>query len=206
MGVIGTREGNALGDLQLIRARGRRHGAPDGGTAVCRRLTLWYALESGPLTPTGSDDAAGMLCTSAGQPMRRYWPEQVEVGGPGDPFHRSPPGRREYRSRRTGISQKRGGGRPKVERMWPDAVREALRATDISAGALIMPCRGVRFHASGRNTLATGQWVSAGYRAVRPSTLVSEAVVFPFPGRSLRKLRRIELPARTIRRLAARSD
>lgn len=71
----------------------------------------------------------------------------------------------------------------------PDAVREALRATDIPAEQLIMPWRGIRFDSSGQNTLGDGlvvQVLDGRYRTVWPYAISVEQVVYPYPGWSAR--------------------
>ncbi|MEJ2034425.1 MAG: ABC transporter substrate-binding protein [Deltaproteobacteria bacterium] len=66
----------------------------------------------------------------------------------------------------------------------PDAVRAALRATDIPAEQLIAPWQGIRFDATGQNTLGDGivvQMLNGRYTIVWPAAIAVEPVVFPFP-------------------------
>ena len=67
----------------------------------------------------------------------------------------------------------------------PAAIHDALRATEIPAGQLIMPWRGIRFDASGQNVLGDGiivQMLDGRYTAVWPDGIAAQPAVFPFPG------------------------
>jgi branched-chain amino acid transport system substrate-binding protein len=66
----------------------------------------------------------------------------------------------------------------------PDAIREALAATDIAAGETIMPWEGIRFDDRGQNELARGvivQYLDGAYRLVWPFDDAKGEVVWPVP-------------------------
>jgi len=66
----------------------------------------------------------------------------------------------------------------------PAGIRDALRDTDLTASELIMPWRGIRFDASGQNTLGDGiivQMLNGRYTTIWPDSIAAEPVVFPFP-------------------------
>ena len=72
----------------------------------------------------------------------------------------------------------------------PEAIRKALVATDIPGSKLIMPWKGVKFDASGQNTLGQGilaQIVDGKYHTVWPFDLASREVVWPMPKWDQRK-------------------
>jgi branched-chain amino acid transport system substrate-binding protein len=65
----------------------------------------------------------------------------------------------------------------------PNAIRDALRETDIPADQIIMPWQGVRFDESGQNVLGTGIIVQAfegQYHTVWPFDLATRDLVWPF--------------------------
>ena len=68
----------------------------------------------------------------------------------------------------------------------PDKIRQALLATDMPAGQLIMPWDGVKFDpATGQNTLAKGiivQIQSGAYQTVWPWDLATADLIWPMPG------------------------
>jgi branched-chain amino acid transport system substrate-binding protein len=67
----------------------------------------------------------------------------------------------------------------------PEAIRQALRETDVPGERLIMPWDGVRFDAdTGQNTLARGiivQMQDGSYNTVWPWDMADEALVWPMP-------------------------
>ncbi len=66
----------------------------------------------------------------------------------------------------------------------PEAIRKALAATDIPGSKLIMPWKGVKFDATGQNTLGQGilvQIVDGKYNTVWPFNMASREVVWPMP-------------------------
>ena len=72
----------------------------------------------------------------------------------------------------------------------PEAVRKALTETDIPAGKLIMPWKGVKFDESGQNVLGRGilvQIVGGQYRTVWPFDLATTEVTWPMPKWNQRK-------------------
>lgn len=72
----------------------------------------------------------------------------------------------------------------------PEAIRKALAATDIPGKHLIMPWKGVKFDASGQNTLGQGilvQIVDGKYNTVWPFNMASREVVWPMPKWDQRK-------------------
>jgi len=72
----------------------------------------------------------------------------------------------------------------------PEAIRKALVATDMPGSKLIMPWKGVKFDASGQNTLGQGilvQIVDGKYNTVWPFNMASREVVWPMPKWEQRK-------------------
>jgi branched-chain amino acid transport system substrate-binding protein len=72
----------------------------------------------------------------------------------------------------------------------PEAIRKSLAATDIPGRNLIMPWKGVKFDASGQNTLGQGilvQIVNGKYNTVWPFNMASQDVVWPMPKWEQRK-------------------
>lgn len=72
----------------------------------------------------------------------------------------------------------------------PEAIRKALVATDIAGSKLIMPWRGVKFDATGQNTLGQGilvQVVDGKYNTVWPFNMASRDVIWPMPKWDQRK-------------------
>jgi branched-chain amino acid transport system substrate-binding protein len=72
----------------------------------------------------------------------------------------------------------------------PEAIRKALAATDLKAEQLIMPWTGVKFDATGQNTLGRGilvQIVNGKYNTVYPFNLASQEVIWPMPKWDQRK-------------------
>lgn len=72
----------------------------------------------------------------------------------------------------------------------PEAIRKALAATDIPGKNLIMPWKGVKFDASGQNTLGQGilvQIVGGKYNTVWPFDMASQDVIWPMPKWEQRK-------------------
>jgi len=66
----------------------------------------------------------------------------------------------------------------------PEAIRKALQETDIPPSMLIMPWGGIKFDASGQNTLATPvmvQYLDGQYRTVWPFESASRELVWPMP-------------------------
>ena len=72
----------------------------------------------------------------------------------------------------------------------PEAIRKALAATDMPGNKLIMPWAGVKFDASGQNTLGQGilvQIIDGKYHTVWPFSMASRDVVWPMPKWDQRK-------------------
>jgi branched-chain amino acid transport system substrate-binding protein len=72
----------------------------------------------------------------------------------------------------------------------PEAIRKALAATDLPGKGLIMPWKGVKFDASGQNTLGQGilvQIMDGKYNTVWPFDLASREVTWPMPKWDQRK-------------------
>jgi len=72
----------------------------------------------------------------------------------------------------------------------PEAIRKALAATDLPGSKLIMPWKGVKFDATGQNTLGQGilvQIVDGKYNTVWPFAMASREVVWPMPKWDQRK-------------------
>jgi len=72
----------------------------------------------------------------------------------------------------------------------PEAVRKALAATDLPGSKLIMPWKGVKFDATGQNTLGQGilvQIVDGKYNTVWPFAMAAREVVWPMPKWDQRK-------------------
>ena len=72
----------------------------------------------------------------------------------------------------------------------PEAIRAALAATDIKGSALIMPWAGVKFDATGQNTLGSGilvQIIDGKYQTVWPFAIAAHDVVWPMPKWDARK-------------------
>lgn len=72
----------------------------------------------------------------------------------------------------------------------PEAIRKALVATDIAGSKLIMPWKGVKFDATGQNTLGQGilvQIIDGKYNTVWPFEMASREVVWPMPKWDQRK-------------------
>ncbi len=72
----------------------------------------------------------------------------------------------------------------------PESIRKALVATDIQGKNLIMPWKGVKFDASGQNTLGQGilvQIVDGKYNTVWPFNMASQDVIWPMPKWDQRK-------------------
>jgi branched-chain amino acid transport system substrate-binding protein len=66
----------------------------------------------------------------------------------------------------------------------PEAIQKALTETDIPGSKLIMPWKGVRFDATGQNTLGSGiivQVQDGRYVTVWPFELASKDVIWPMP-------------------------
>jgi branched-chain amino acid transport system substrate-binding protein len=66
----------------------------------------------------------------------------------------------------------------------PDAVREALAATDVPADQTIMPWDGIQFDDSGQNTLARGvilQYIDGGYKLIWPFDRATAELEWPLP-------------------------
>jgi len=71
-----------------------------------------------------------------------------------------------------------------------EAIRKALTETNLRAEDLIMPWKGVKFDATGQNTLGRGilvQIVDGKYNTVWPFAMASREVVWPMPGWDKRK-------------------
>lgn len=72
----------------------------------------------------------------------------------------------------------------------PEAIRKALTETNIRADNLIMPWKGVKFDATGQNTLGRGilvQIVDGKYNTVWPFNMAARDVVWPMPKWDQRK-------------------
>ena len=72
----------------------------------------------------------------------------------------------------------------------PEAIRKALVATDIAGNKLIMPWKGVKFDATGQNTLGQGilvQVIDGKYNTVWPFNMASKEVTWPMPKWDQRK-------------------
>lgn len=72
----------------------------------------------------------------------------------------------------------------------PEAIRRALVATDMPGKNLIMPWKGVKFDATGQNTLGQGilvQIVDGKYNTVWPFSMASREVTWPMPKWDQRK-------------------
>lgn len=72
----------------------------------------------------------------------------------------------------------------------PEAIRKALTETNIKGQNLIMPWTGVKFDATGQNTLGRGilvQIIDGKYRTVWPFNMASQEVVWPMPKWDQRK-------------------
>ncbi|MDB5928718.1 MAG: branched-chain amino acid transporter substrate-binding protein [Polaromonas sp.] len=72
----------------------------------------------------------------------------------------------------------------------PEAIRKALAATDMPGSKLIMPWKGVKFDATGQNTLGQGilvQIMDGKYHTVWPFDMASRDVVWPMPKWDQRK-------------------
>ena len=67
----------------------------------------------------------------------------------------------------------------------PDAIQKALRETDLKPGQLMMGYKGVKFDATGQNTLAATyliQLIGKEYIAVWPQDKAQHPLVYPFKG------------------------
>jgi len=72
----------------------------------------------------------------------------------------------------------------------PDAIQKALVATNIPGDKLIMPWKGIKFDATGQNTLGSGiivQVQDGKYVTVWPFDLASKDVIWPMPKWDQRK-------------------
>ncbi len=72
----------------------------------------------------------------------------------------------------------------------PEAIRAALAATNMPGDKLIMPWKGVKFDATGQNTLGAGILVQVRdgqYHTVWPFELASREIVWPMPKWDARK-------------------
>ena len=72
----------------------------------------------------------------------------------------------------------------------PEAIRKALVATDIAGSKLIMPWKGVKFDATGQNTLGQGilvQIIDGKYNTVWPFNMAARDVIWPMPKWDQRK-------------------
>jgi branched-chain amino acid transport system substrate-binding protein len=72
----------------------------------------------------------------------------------------------------------------------PEAIRKALAATDLPGSKLIMPWKGVKFDATGQNTLGQGilvQIEGGKYNTVWPFAMAAREVVWPMPKWDQRK-------------------
>ena len=72
----------------------------------------------------------------------------------------------------------------------PEPIRKALSETDLRAENLIMPWKGVKFDATGQNTLGRGilvQIVDGKYNTVYPFNLATREVTWPMPKWDQRK-------------------
>ena len=72
----------------------------------------------------------------------------------------------------------------------PEAIRKALTTTDMPGSKLIMPWKGVKFDATGQNTLGQGilvQIVGGKYNTVWPFDMATREVTWPMPKWDQRK-------------------
>ncbi|MEI8158229.1 MAG: ABC transporter substrate-binding protein [Burkholderiales bacterium] len=72
----------------------------------------------------------------------------------------------------------------------PEAIRKALVETDMPGNKLIMPWKGVKFDATGQNTLGQGilvQIVDGKYNTVWPFNMAAREVIWPMPKWEQRK-------------------
>jgi branched-chain amino acid transport system substrate-binding protein len=72
----------------------------------------------------------------------------------------------------------------------PEAIRKALAATNIPGDKLIMPWKGIKFDATGQNTLGTGiivQVQGGTYVTVWPFDLAAKDLIWPMPKWDQRK-------------------
>src|ERR1700712_1238083 len=72
----------------------------------------------------------------------------------------------------------------------PEAIRTALAATDMPGNKLIMPWKGVKFDATGQNTLGQGilvQIIDGKYNTVSPFAMAAREVIWPMPKWDARK-------------------
>ena len=72
----------------------------------------------------------------------------------------------------------------------PEAIRKALAATDIPAGKLIMPWKGVKFDETGQNVFGAGilvQIIDGKYHTVWPFNVAAREIVWPMPTWDQRK-------------------
>jgi branched-chain amino acid transport system substrate-binding protein len=72
----------------------------------------------------------------------------------------------------------------------PEAIRKALTETDIPGNKLIMPWKGIKFDATGQNTLGSGilvQIIDGKYNTVWPFDMATKDVVWPMPKWDQRK-------------------
>ena len=72
----------------------------------------------------------------------------------------------------------------------PEAIRTALTQTNMRADDIIMPWKGVKFDASGQNTLGRGilvQIIDGKYHTVWPFNMATREVVWPMPKWDQRK-------------------
>jgi len=72
----------------------------------------------------------------------------------------------------------------------PEAIQKALSETDIPGSKLIMPWKGIKFDATGQNTLGSGiivQVQDGKYATVWPFDLASKDVIWPMPKWDQRK-------------------
>ncbi len=72
----------------------------------------------------------------------------------------------------------------------PEAIQKALQETDVAGSKLIMPWKGVKFDATGQNTLGTGiivQVQDGKYVTVWPFDMASKDVIWPMPKWEQRK-------------------
>jgi branched-chain amino acid transport system substrate-binding protein len=72
----------------------------------------------------------------------------------------------------------------------PEAIRKALAATDMPGSKLIMPWKGVKFDATGQNTLGQGilvQIIDGKYNTVWPFAMAAREVTWPMPKWDQRK-------------------
>jgi branched-chain amino acid transport system substrate-binding protein len=72
----------------------------------------------------------------------------------------------------------------------PEAIQKALSETNIPGNKLIMPWKGIKFDATGQNTLGTGiivQVQDGKYATVWPFDLASKDIVWPMPKWDQRK-------------------